>query len=315
MNTSAQNRKKKAALLAIASNTFLVVGKFVVGLITGSTAVVSEAVHSSTDLIASVVAFLSVRVSDTPADEDHPFGHGKIESISSLLEAILIFAAALYIIRESILKLMESNPTAPRVEEAVFIMGISAATNFFLSRYLQKVGKETDSQALQADGAHLRTDVLTSVGVLAGLILTRVTGAAWLDPAAALAVALLILHAGYELTHQSLAPLLDARLPQAEEERIRSVLDSDDRVLGYHKLRTRKSGSQRHVDVHVQIDDDSTLVEAHDCTEELEDQIRQVLPGILINIHIEPYRAECAHQLEAHGLSSEEVNMKRPKAK
>jgi cation diffusion facilitator family transporter len=311
MAASAQTRKKKAALLAIASNTFLVIGKFVVGLITGSTAVVSEAVHSSTDLMASIFAFLSVQVSDTPADDDHPFGHGKIESISSLFEAALIFVAAIYIIRESIMKLMEKNPAVPRVEEAVLIMGISACANFFLSGHLKKVGRETDSQALQADGAHLGTDVFTSVGVLVGLVLTRITGAAWLDPVAALAVALLILHAGYELTHQSLAPLLDARLPDAEEERIRSVLDVDDRVLGYHKLRTRKSGSQRHVDVHVQIDDDSTLVEAHDCTEEIEDQIRLVLPGILINIHIEPYRAELAHQQEVHGLGMEEVNLKR----
>ena len=309
MQTSAA-RKQKAALLSILSNGAQVVGKLVVGTMSGSVAVVSEAVHSATDLVASVIAYLSVQASDTPPDEDHPFGHGKIESISSLAEAVLIFAAGLYVIYEAVLKLNANHPAPANVKIAIGVMGFSALSNFFLARHLRRVGLETDSQALVADAHHLNTDVLTSVGVFTGLILTHFTRLPWLDPVTGLVVAGLILRAGYLLCRDSILPLMDTRLPVSEEDLIRQVLNDEPRVLGYHKLRTRKSGSQRHVDIHVQIDDECTLVEAHDFTEELEDMIRKVLPALFINIHIEPYQAEMRHQLEAHGLTPQDINQK-----
>lgn len=310
MHTHVGRRKQSAALLSIVSNSSLVVGKLAVGLMCSSVAVVSEAVHSASDLLASVIAYAAVRMSDSPPDEDHPYGHGKIESISSLAEALLIFVAALYIVYEAVHKLLKPPTSSPPLYLAMGVMAISVVINFFISRYLRKVGKETDSQALLADAEHLRVDVLTAAGVFIGLGLAQLTGKSWLDPAAALGVALLIFKAAWELSVEAMQPLMDARLPLEEEQQVRDVLNNDPRVLGYHKLRTRKSGSQRHVDVHVQLEDDITLLEAHQVSEDLEDEIRKLLPMLLINIHIEPYLAELQHQLEVHGLKPEEVNQK-----
>jgi cation diffusion facilitator family transporter len=309
-----QRRKRRAALLSILSNVVLVAAKLVVGILSGSVSVLSEAVHSATDLVASLIAFFSVRASDTPPDAEHPYGHGKLEGITGLAEALLIFLAAFYIVYEAMSKLLGRHGEPPLIDAGLAVMAVSAVTNFFLSRYLRRVAHETDSLALLADGEHLQTDVVTSVGVFAGLALTRITHLGWIDPVTGLCVALLIIHTAYRLTRHSMKPLLDARLPVEEEARIKNILNNDSRVLGYHKLRTRKSGSQRHADVHVLIDDDSTLVEAHDLSEELEDNIRTVLPETHINIHIEPYHAEMQHQQEAHGLSAEQANPKGAEA-
>lgn len=310
MHNHAGHRKQSAALLSIVSNSTLVVGKLVVGLLCSSVAVISEAVHSASDLMASIIAYAAVRMSDSPPDEDHPYGHGKIESISSLAEALLIFAAALYIVYEAVHKLLKPPAASPPLYLAMGVMAVSVIVNFFISRYLRRVGKETDSQALLADAEHLNVDVLTAAGVFVGLGLAQVTGKGWLDPAAALGVALLIFRAAWDLSVEAMQPLMDARLPLEEEQQVRGVLNVDPRVLGYHKLRTRKSGSQRHVDVHVQLEDDITLLEAHQVSEDLEDEIRKLLPMLLINIHIEPYLAEMQHQLEVHGLRPEELNQK-----
>lgn len=297
-----RKRKETAARFSILSNSILVLFKLAVGFWTGSVSVLSEALHSATDLLASGIAFLSVRFSDLPPDEEHPYGHGKIESLSGMAEALLIFVAAAYIIYEAIGKLRFPGDTHPQAANAgMAVMGLSVLVNIFMSRYLFRIAEATDSQALYADAEHLRTDVLTSLGVFAGLGLVSLTGKAYFDPLTALLVSLAIMHAAFRLTHNAYHLLLDMRLPPEEEARIRDLLEADNRVLGYHKLRTRKSGSHRHADVHVQIDDSYTLVEAHDISEELEDHIRESLPSIYINIHIEPYYAEMRHQHEAHG--------------
>ena len=162
-------RKQGAALLSIVSNSTLVVGKLVIGMLCGSVAVISEAVHSASDLMASIIAYLAVRMSDSPPDEDHPYGHGKIESISSLAEALLIFGAALYIVYEAVHKLLKPPQASPPLYLAMGVMAVSVLVNFFISRHLRRVGKETDSLALLADAEHLKVDVMTTAGVLIGL--------------------------------------------------------------------------------------------------------------------------------------------------
>jgi cation diffusion facilitator family transporter len=305
MAASAEGRRRKtaAAALSVISNTLLVALKSIVGIAFGSVGVLSEAIHSATDLLAAGIAYLSVRASDTPPDAAHPYGHGKIESISGLAEALLIYLAGGFIIVQAVHQLASPGHAPGKLGIGMAVMAFSALVNIFLSSHLHRVARATESLALEADARHLRTDVLTSCGVLGGLLLVRLTGRAWFDPATALLVAFLVLGAAVKLTRDALQPLMDASLPPEEELAIHQVLDGDARVLGYHKLRTRKSGSQRHADVHVQIDDDCTLVQAHDLTEELEDRIREALPAININIHIEPYYAEMRHQREAHGMT------------
>ncbi len=291
-------RKANAARIALLSNTVLMLLKLIVGFGTGSVSVLSEAVHSATDLLASGIAFFSVRVSDDPPDEDHPYGHGKIENMSGLAEALLIFAAAGFIVYEAVGKLAAPAARMGSVNAGLVVMGLSAGVNFFLSQHLKRVAQQTDSMALAADAAHLQTDILTSVGVLIGLALARLTARAWFDPLTALLMTLFILFTGYRLLRDTLPLLLDARLPAEEEVAIRETLDADARVLSYHKLRTRKSGSYRYVDVHVMADDDCTLVEAHDLAETLEDRIREALPAVYVTIHMEPFHAEMRHQQE-----------------
>lgn len=292
-------RKTAAARLSVGCTALLVVLKLVVGIGTGSVGILSEAAHSATDLLAACLAYLAVRISDKPPDDDHPYGHGKVESISSLIEALLIFVAVFFICWESVNKLRDSAPDSPTSSIGKIGLGVmlfSAFVNFLVSRHLLKVARATDSLALEADAKHLRTDIVTSLGVAVGLLLVLMTGRAWFDPLSALCVSLLILSTGIRLMGDALHPLLDTRLPVEEVAAIQEILETHEGVLSYHKLRTRKAGSQRHADVHVQIDDHTSLIEAHALTEAVEDRIRATLPNILINIHIEPYHEELKHQ-------------------
>lgn len=294
------NSKVAAARLSIYSNVFLTLAKLAVGIMGGSVSVISEAAHSANDLVASAIAFWSVRVADRPADEHHPYGHGKVESLSGMVEALLIMGAAIYIVYEAMMRILHGG-REPQVAAGIVVMTISAAVNFFISTYLFRVAHATDSLALAADAEHLRTDVVTSVGVLAGLILVRVTGWSIIDPIAAILVALLIGHASVRLTRSALLPLVDTRLPEADLAQVRAVLDGDARVREYHKLRSRKAGSYRHIDVHILVEDGLSLLEAHALTEELEDQIEAILPNSEVMIHTEPYFLERWHQYKHHG--------------
>ncbi len=300
INPARRSEKAAAARLSIISNTLLTILKLVVGIISGSVSVMSEAAHSATDLIASWIAFFSIRIAETPADEDHPYGHGKVESLSGMAEALLIFGAAAFILYQAIDKIVHKQGTE-HVDLGLVAMGISLVVNSIVARHLFRVANKTDSLALKADAEHLRTDVFTSLGVIIGLVLVRVTGNSLIDPIAGLIVALLIVHAAWRLTREALNPLMDAQLPAQDTGIVRGILDAEPRVLGYHKLRTRKSGSSRHVDAHVQLDDGLSLLEAHNITEELEDQIRDRLPNAQITLHTEPFHAERRHQYEQHG--------------
>lgn len=292
--------KVNAARVSIISNAALTTLKLVAGMTTGSVSVLSEAAHSANDLVASGIAYFSVRLADRPADVHHPYGHGKVESISGLLEALLIFAAAGYIIYEGLHRLI-TGTSEVEVGPGLLVMLFSTAVNLAVSRYLFTVSKATDSLALRADAEHLRTDVVTSVGVMFGLALVWVTGRYELDALAALAVAAVICRTAYGLLRDAVEPLLDARLPESDLKVVRGVLDNEPAVRAYHKLRSRKSGSYRHIDAHVLLDDHLTLVEAHDLAERLEDRIRELLPRAVVMLHAEPHDAEVAHQLEFHG--------------
>jgi len=294
-----RRRKTRVALLSVASNTTLVVFKLVVGLLIGSVSVISEAVHSGVDLVASLIALFAVRTASKPADEGHPFGHGKVENISGTVEALLIFGAAAYIIFEAVKKLL--HPTA--VESlgwGVAVMGISAVANFFVSRLLFKVGRETQSVALEADGWHLRTDVYTSVGVMAGLafmwaaqMLFPTHDWSWVDPVAALAIAFLIIRAAYKLTINAGRDLLDVSLPEEElwiREYIAGLVPP---VRGFHHMRTRKAGHVRFVEFHMLVDGEMTVDASHAITEVISRDIREHFPESSVTVHIEPCDGTC----------------------
>jgi cation diffusion facilitator family transporter len=272
-----------------------VAAKLVIGFLSGSVSVLSEAVHSGVDLLAAAIALFAVRTSAKPADDDHPFGHGKFENVSGTVEAILIFAAAAWIVFEAVRKLVHHEPLG-HVGLGVAVMAVSALVNTIVSQLLFKVGRETDSVALLGDGWHLRTDVYTSVGVAVGLaviVVLRLVAPAvsvdWLDPVVAIGVALLICKAAWDLTSLSGRDLLDRSLPANEENLVReAIAASGDNVLGFHHLRTRKAGAHRFVDFHLLVPAWMSVEHSHHITDEIGDAIRERLPRTSVTIHVEP---------------------------
>jgi cation diffusion facilitator family transporter len=289
MTTAAVGRKSRAAALSIASNSVLIALKLVAGVITGSIAIITEAIHSSIDLLASVIAFVSVRKAGEPADADHPYGHDKIENLAAVIEGMLILVGAGVIVFESVRRLLDP----PEVESLGFgiaVIGFSMVANVFVSAYLYRQARATESPALEADGAHLRTDALTSGGVLIGLVLVAVTDIEWLDPATALVVAVAIVISGLRILSRSSRVLVDEILPEHELAAIRGALDEygAEEVAGYHKLRARRAGSRRYVDLHVQFRAGTTLDRAHELSHELQGEIGTRLRGADVLIHLEP---------------------------
>ena len=308
----AQNRKEKVALLSVISNTTLVVMKLTVGVLIGSVSVISEAIHSGVDLMAAIIALFSVKTSSLPADGKHPFGHGKIENISGTIEALLIFIAAGWIIWEAVRKLLEPQPMET-VGWGVAVMFVSAVANHFVARRLFKVGKETDSVALIADGWHLRTDVYTSAGVMVSLaaiwggeLLFPGLHFHWLDPVAAIGVASLIVKAAWDLPRQSAGGLMDETLPPEEEEEIRRLICSQlPLVHGYHQLRTRKAGHFRFIEVHIQVDGKMSVETAHALNQDLVRRIKERFRQATVTVHTEPCNGQCPEKCLAGCLLSE----------
>lgn len=278
-------RKRRAAALSVGSNTLLVLSKLVVGLWTGSVAVISEAIHSAMDLLAAVIAMVAVSLSDRPPDDDHSYGHGKIESLSGAVEALLIFGAVVFIGYEAIEKLLHGG-AVKQVYLGAAVMGVSALVNIVVSWHLQRVGRQTDSEALLADAAHLRTDVYTSLGVVLGLLLVQFTGIHWLDPVAALAVALLIVHEAWVITSRSVGMLLDRSLPQQDLQAVERIIRATG--LTFHALRSRKSGAERKIDMHLDVSPKATAEQIHAICDRIEDEIRRELPRAQVLIHPEP---------------------------
>ncbi len=287
--------KEKIAIarLSVYSNSVLVVLKLMTGALMGSVAVISEAIHSGIDLAAALMARYSVKKSAEPADKEHMFGHGKFENLSGMTEGALIFVAAGFIIYEASLKFME-DAQVKVLYAGMTIMAISAAINYYVSRRLMEVARRTDSLALEADAYHLRTDVWTSAGVFAALALIQITGFRYFDPAVAVVVAMLIIHAAYGITRRSAEGLVDRSLPDQEIRLIEQAVKSHGGdVLSFHKLRARKMGSERQIDLHVVVPMNLSVKEGHSLAEELEMDIRSALPGSIIVVHIEPCDENC----------------------
>ncbi len=298
--------KTRVAVLSVVSNSLLILMKIAVGIIIGSVAVISEAIHSAVDLLAAVIALFAVSKSSQAADDRHPYGHGKFENISGTVEAVLIFFAAAWIIYSAVRKL-----TKPHELEApswgVLVMLVSAIVNIAVSQRLFKVGRATESVALQADAWHLRTDVYTSLGVMVGLLVIWVGGRiwpsaslGWIDPVVAIAVALMIVKAAWDLTKEAAADLLDVSLPPSDVEWIPSfVRETWPAVRSFHRLRTRKAGSERFIDFHVVVDDDMSVGEAHRLGDEIVVAIKERLPESHVHIHVEPCAHECSERCES----------------
>jgi cation diffusion facilitator family transporter len=281
--------RSAAAAVSVVSNSALILLKFAAGTITGSVAILTEALHSSIDLIASVVAYFSVRKAEEPADEDHRYGHEKIENVAAGIEGMLILVGSGVIVFESIRRLVQ-GAHVHAVGLGIAVIALSMVANLGVSAFVARRARLTDSAALAGDAAHLRTDALTSAGVLAGLIGVHVTGEPWLDPVVALVVAGAIVWSGVRILSRSARVLVDEALPPDELDAISAAVRSlgPRGVAGFHKLRTRRAGARRYVDLHVQFRAGTTLEDAHGTAHALQDAIRARLRGADVLIHLEP---------------------------
>lgn len=280
------NVKVKTARLSILSNISLVIMKLIVGLISGSVSILSEAIHSSMDLVAALIAFFSVRVSDTPPDSRHPYGHGKVENISGVIESLLIFVAALFIIIEAVKKLTGEETSLDSIWLGSVIMFVSAITNTLVSQRLYKVARETKSVALEADALHLKTDVYTSLGVAIGLGLIMITGIKWLDPVIAIIVATFIIKESFNLLRKAFSPLLDTAWNENEIKELENRLE--EMHVNYHDLRTRIAGNYRFIDVHIEVPKNESVGDAHQYCDIIENKLNSVYENLSVTIHVEP---------------------------
>jgi cation diffusion facilitator family transporter len=280
------NAKVKIARLSVMSNTLLIIMKLVAGIMSGSVSIISEAIHSSMDLIAAIIAFFSVKVSDTPPDTRHPYGHGKVENISGVIEAFLIFVAAVWIIFEAINKLLGEEIELQSIAIGSVVMLISAVVNTIVSKRLYKVARETHSVALEADALHLKTDVYTSLGVAVGLGLIMLTGIEWLDPVVAILVALFIIREAFHLLMKAFTPLLDTAWAAEDIETLENTLKA--LKVRYHDLRTRVAGNYRFIDLHVEIPKEESVGNAHKYCDKIENELTGKYDNLTVIIHVEP---------------------------
>ena len=281
--------KSGAAALSIASNSLLIAIKLAAGAITGSIAIVTEAVHSLIDLVASVVAFVSVRKAGEPADQDHPYGHEKVESLAATIEGMLILVGAGIIVFEATRRLVD-GAEVDALWVGIAVMGFSVVANLAVSTVLSRQARAHDSPALEGDAAHLRTDALTSAGVLAGLALVEVTGVVAFDSITALVVAAAIVVAGLRIIRRSSGVLVDEVLPDEEMDRIEAAIAAarTPEVAGYHKLRARRAGSRRYIDLHVQYRSGTSLERAHELAHAMRSEIEASIRRAEVLIHVEP---------------------------
>jgi len=285
--------KENVAKLSIFAVSLLIVMKVVASILTGSIAIRADAAHSAIDLLGVVIGYIGIKISGKPPDERHAFGHGKAESIASTVIAGLIFIAAGAIFYQAVRRLIVGG-TVEFVTVGIYVTAAAIVINAIISWYTLRVARSTDSIALEATSRDMLADVLSSCAVLVGLILVRLTGLNMLDPIVALLVAVLIARTAYLTMKKSFSGLMDTRLPETEENEIRScITEHAGQLIGFHELRTRKAGDQRYIELHLVMSKNASVEEAHRMCDHLEQDIKSRLPRSSVTIHVEPCSEEC----------------------
>jgi len=285
--------KENTAKLSIFAISFLIAMKVVASIVTGSISIRADAIHSVIDLVGAIVGFIGIKIAGKPPDRQHPFGHGKAENVAGVVIAALIFIAAGTIAYQAITRLI-SGTTLELVTVGIYVTAAAIVINLAVSWYTMRVARRTDSVALEATARDLLADVLSSAAVLVGLILVRITGVALLDPIVALLVAVLIFRTAFLTMRKSFGGLIDTRLPRAEERKIIACLGKHSgQLVSFHKIRTRKAGSQRYIDFHLVLPKDISVEKAHRISDELEQEIEASLASASVTIHIEPCDGNC----------------------
>jgi cation diffusion facilitator family transporter len=285
--------ERGAANLLIGVVIGLVLLKIIAGWISGSISVFAQAGDSFLDLFAGLVTFFAVRIAIKPADEEHPFGHGKVEDMAGAAQGILIFVAAGLIVYSSVLRIINKTPIE-LPEAGMVAMVVSMVASILLSRHLLKVSRATGSVVLEANARNITADIYSTAAVLVCLIVVRITGLNILDPIIAIGIAIYIAKIAYDAISKPLLGLVDASLPHSEQAVIKSCLAKQgNQIVGFHELRTRRSGNQRYIDLHLVMARGISLEKAHQVCDLLEADIRSRLPRTNVTIHVEPCDGKC----------------------
>jgi cation diffusion facilitator family transporter len=285
----ASRRTRNVALISLVGGFVIFSAKMAAWFLTGSSAVLSDALESTVNVVAATFAVFAVRFAAQPADRDHPYGHGKIEFLSAAFEGGLISFAAVMIVYAAAEQLVR-GPELRRLDLGLFVTAAAGGANLLLGSFVLRHGRKLGSPTLVADGKHILSDVWTTAGVLTGLLLVRLTGVVWLDPIAALAVGLLLARTGVRLVRESVAALLDAEDPELLERLVRAFNESPiDGLGGVHRLRAIRSGGVVHVDAHIFVPEHWTVAQAHDAVTRLEAEVKERcgLAGELA-LHLDP---------------------------
>ncbi|MBD0408263.1 cation transporter [Bacillus siamensis] len=278
----------KIAFLSVISNSLVVMLKIAVGMVTGSVAILSEAIHSFLDLIAAFIAFISVRISKKPADTGHPYGHGKVENLSGTIETMLIFAAGIWMIYECVQKLVNPEPVHLPVL-GIVVMLAGALINLIVSKLVKREAVKVNSVAMKSNALHLLTDVYTSLGVAASLLVVTLTKWYILDPIIGMVLAVYIIYEAFKLMKEAFPPLIDTRLSEEEEKTILEIIETfHHEFIEIHDFRTRRSGPQEYIDFHMVVASHVTIKDVHDLCDRIERDITDEFKQAQVMIHPEP---------------------------
>lgn len=300
-----ENRaKRRAATVSLAYNLIATGVKLTAALITGSVSLLSEALHSATDVVASLFAYLGVRVGATPPDPQHPYGHGKAETLAGFGEAVLLIAIVGYLLFEGGRRLIVGSELQ-QLEWGVAVMALSTLSSLAVGQYVWRTGKRTDSLALMSNGQHLMIDFWTSLGLLIALGVIYFTGWVFVDALLAIGIALWLFRGAWRLAARAFHELIDHALPEEELAQIDQILRAEPNLLNYHHLRTRRSGAMRYVEVHIVLPRDWSLQQAHAVADALERTIERALAPAEVTIHMDPYDSERVAAREEKNLYRE----------
>lgn len=286
--------KRSAALSSVVAAIGLTTFKLIVGILTNSLGILAEAAHSGLDLVAAGMTYFAVRTSDKPPDDAHNFGHGKIENLSALFETLLLLLTSAWIIYEAVNRLFFHPAKVDASFWAFIVMGASIFIDITRSRILYKAARKYNSQALEADALHFSTDIWSSSVVILGLlgiVLSKyLPGISWMkeaDSLAAMVVAVIVVYVSAQLGWRTISALLDTA-PKGMAEKVEQAALSVNGVINAHDIRIRTSGAHHFIDLHIFMDGDMPIREAHAATEVIEEKVRAIVPDADVTVHMEP---------------------------
>jgi cation diffusion facilitator family transporter len=276
-----------AVKLSMAVIICLIILKVIVSIISSSISIYAQAADSLLDIFSIGITLIALNMSVAPADEEHPFGHGKAEGLAAMIQAILVLGAGGFIIYSAVQRIIHSTVIEP--DKGILVMLISIITSIFLSRHLRRVAKATDSTAIDASARNISADVYSAAGVLLGLLMVRLTGFVILDPIIALIMAGFVLKAGYQVTIRAIHELIDHALPKEEQKILNDCLSvHTTQLVSYHAVRSRRAGNERFIDLHLVMPRNFSVENAHAMCDHLEQDIKNKITSANVIIHTEP---------------------------